>query len=88
MQKKSDILSLLKEVESINIVNSMNNPITEREIHKNLKNNKSTGIDNISNKMIKYSQHFFVPDLCKIFNRILFSVWYSSTWEKGYIVPI
>lgn len=55
---------------------------------KNLKNGKATGLDGISNEMIKYGQHILIKPLTKIFNAVLQSGLYPQTWAKGYISPI
>ena len=71
--------------------NETDYPITEKEIKdaiKKLKNNKSTGLDKINNEMLKYSQHVLLPNIKKIFNSILCSGIYPTSWKEGYIVPI
>ena len=71
--------------------NELNFRINEKEISKavkQLKANKATGIDLVSNEMIKYSQHVMLPILSKIFNNILLSECYPGKWCEGYIVPI
>ena len=50
---------------------------------KNLKHNTSAGQDKISTKMIKYSQHVFVPHLSNIVSQILC----PCTWKKVNIFP-
>ena len=55
---------------------------------KNLKNRKAQGLDQISNEMIKYSQHVTIPLLHKLFNLILRSGIYPKQWTVGYITPI
>ena len=89
--RKNAISAKLNEEENCKMYEQTDNPITEKEIRnavKNLKNNKSTGLDQISNEMIKYSQHVLLPLLCKLFNLILSSGFYPKSWKEGYIVPI
>jgi exonuclease III len=69
----------------------INKHIEENEITqaiKTLKNNKATGLDGISNEMLKYGQHTFTKPLASLFNLILKSGNYPEQWSKGYISPI
>jgi len=70
---------------------SLNFQIEERETLtaiRNLKNGKASGPDGICNEMIKYGQHIFSKPLTKIFNAILDSGSYPTTWAQGHISPI
>jgi hypothetical protein len=89
--RKTTILTGIQEEEKCKIYEQTDNPVTEKEIInsiKNLKNNKAVGLDQISNEMIKYSQHILLPLLCKLFNTILVAGIYPKSWKEGYIVPI
>ena len=55
---------------------------------KSLKNNKSCGLDKISNEMLRYGQIYFNKALLKIFNTILSSGIFPQLWCKGFITPI
>ena len=55
---------------------------------KSLKLNKSSGLDAISNEMIKSGANILSPYLCKLFNHILRSECYPNLWSTGFIVPI
>ena len=55
---------------------------------RKLKNRKATGLDLISNEMIRFSQFQMLPLLSKLFNLFLTAKRYSSKWCNGYIVPI
>jgi hypothetical protein len=55
---------------------------------KALKNKKAPGLDQISNEMIKYSQHVMLPLLHKLFKLVLKSGCYPKEWAEGYITPI
>ena len=71
--------------------NELDFKVTEKEISlaiKSLKNNKSVGLDLVSNEMIRYSQHIMLPILKKAFNTILSAKKYPSSWCQGYITPI
>ena len=73
------------------IFNKLGYTITDKEVIsaiKSLRNQKSVGLDLVSNEMLKYSQHIMLPILVKAFNAILLSRKYPSRWCKGYIVPI
>ena len=64
---------------------------TNEEIHEGinkLKINKASGIDSLSNEMIKAGNEILRPYICKLFNAILFSEYYPEMWSIGYIVPI
>ena len=72
-------------------IDILDHEIQEQEILKvikKLKNNKSPGIDRITNEMIKCTKSYMVPVLKKIFNLILNSGHFPSEWKKGIIVPI
>ena len=65
--------------------------ITKEEISKclhSLKNGKSSGLDCISNEMLKYGETSLLPCMLKIFNSILQLGIYPSEWKKGYLNPI
>ena len=53
-----------------------------------LKCNKSPGLDNISNHMIKYGQTALLPCLKNIFNACLSHGLYPKSWGEGYITVI
>ena len=88
---KNDLKVKLADLEGDKCFNEMDFQFTEKEVSrciKKLKNNKSAGLDGISNEMIKYSQHIMLPVLTKLFNMILVSKQYPKQWCDGYIVPI
>ena len=63
----------------------------EKELSKAisyLKSNKSPGLDNISNNMIKYSQTVLLKNLQKKNNFCLSSGIYSNSQANGYITVI
>lgn len=53
-----------------------------------LKNGKSTGLDCISNEMLKCSELILLPCYVKLFNSILCTGFYPKHWKTGYIIPI
>lgn len=70
----NDILDEIDTEAFRNINKSINNKITESEILtavKNLKNNKSPGIDNILNEHLKNSILIMMPVYVKLFNIVL-----------------
>lgn len=70
---------------------TLNSPITAPEILKCiqlLKTNKSSGLDDILNEYIKYSQNKLMPLYLKIFNIILDTGIIPTEWSKGAIIPI
>ena len=69
----------------------LNNDFTAIEINKlinKLKNNKSSGIDNIINEFIKYSPKNYKTLLAKLFNIILKTGIIPSEWCISFISPI
>jgi hypothetical protein len=81
----------LKTLEKVKIFNELDVSISQEEILKaisKLKNNKSPGLDNITNNMLKSGQQRLLPCLKKIFNACLTSGNYPTIWAEGYVVPI
>ena len=69
----------------------LNNDFTYTEIDNlinKLKNNKSTGVDNIINEFIKYSPPEFKYLLTKLFNVILRTGLIPTNWCLSFISPI
>ena len=66
-------------------------PITDEEFKaaiNKLKANKSLGIDNILNEVIKIGKDAIKGHLVNLFNRILDTSKYPALWSFGLIVPI
>lgn len=66
-------------------------PITIREIKdviKGLKNNKAQGDDLVANEMLKLGSPVLLPAMAKLFNLILESGVFPTTWNTAYQVPI
>ena len=80
----------LTDFEKMKYFNELNRNISCAEISSaiaKIKNNKSPGLDNISNNMIKHSQAFMI----NCFHKSLTSVFYlenPETWSDGYITPL
>ena len=53
-----------------------------------LKNNKASGLDSISNEMIKASAPIILPFLVIFFNKILETKEYLDEWAVGIITPL
>ena len=69
----------------------INRPISESEILKavkQLKNNKSSGIDNIKNEHIKSTINIMLPIYTKLFNLVFNSGKIPESWTLGVIKPI
>ena len=87
----SNIENETNELEKQLIFNETDFPIKESEVTKcikNLKNKKAAGLDCILNEMIKYSQSYLTPVYTKLFNEILRTGIYPTSWKQGYIIPI
>ncbi|MEW8547740.1 MAG: reverse transcriptase domain-containing protein, partial [Candidatus Thiodiazotropha sp.] len=78
--------------ETIHPVNEqINQPITETEIKEAinaLRNDKSSGLDNIKNEHIKFSSQIMLPIYCKLFNIIFETGLIPESWSVGTIKPI
>lgn len=71
--------------------NQLNTEITVDVISKailELKNNKATGLDKISNEYIKSSSSLFLPIYHKLFNIVLDTAVLPDAWLVGVIKPI
>ena len=55
---------------------------------KTLKNNTSSGLDRISNEMLKQSTPRLQECICKLFNIILSNEKYPSQWRENLLKPI
>ena len=69
----------------------INFPITESEIRtaiKNLKNNKSSGPDNVLNEHLKYTADLMMPVYTELFNLIFDTGYIPQNWTLGNILPI
>ena len=65
--------------------------ISDAEIQEAIlsqKNNKSSGIDNLTAELFKTSCDLILPFLSKLFNRLFTNGEYPSAWAEGAIVPI
>ena len=81
----------LDALEQTPIFNELDNRITEKEVTKSLrllKNGKASGVDLISNEMLKAGSTILLPVLCKIFNLTLSNGHFPSTWAQGHIMSI
>ena len=69
----------------------LNTPITENEINlaiRNLKSDKSAGLDGIVNEYIKATMQFTLPLYTKIFNTMFDTGILPDSWLEGKIRPI
>ena len=55
---------------------------------KNLKNNKSAGLDCIKNEMVKYGYSVLSDSLVKLFNLVYSSGHFPTIWNTNLIKPI
>ena len=65
--------------------------ITKEEIIKSirqLKNGKSGGLDKLLNEFFTHGQHVLLPCLHPLFNKLLISGYFPSSWSEGYIIPL
>ena len=65
-------------------------PITVEEILsaiKQLKRNKSHGIDNVSNEYFIECSDILSPYLSKLFNAVLDSCCFPDVWSEGIVIP-
>ena len=81
----------LSELEKIKCFNELDRNISCSEISSaisKIKNNKSPGLDNISNNMIKHSQAHVLNSLHKLFNKCFLFGKYPLSWLECFITPI
>ncbi|XP_063442678.1 uncharacterized protein LOC134722974 [Mytilus trossulus] len=81
----------LDKLETVKCFNELDISIKDTEISKalaKLKPNKSPGMDNISNNMLKHGQSILLPILKKLFNTCLSSGINPKCWSDGYISTI
>lgn len=55
---------------------------------KSLKNNTSIGFDCINNEMLKHSRVNMLNCICKLFNIVLKSTLFPSSWTESMIKPL
>ena len=83
--------SQLSKLEKEKCFTELDNTISKSEISNTIgkiKNEKSPGLDRVSNKMIKHSQTVLLPILHKNFNKCLTYDYYPTSWSSGYITAI
>ena len=74
-----------------NIKTELDKPFTQKEIEggiNNLKNNKASGNDSVSNEMLKGAITCIGPLLTELFNKILLIEYYPKLWDLGLITPL
>ena len=65
--------------------------ITREEIIKSirqLKNGKRGGPDKLLNEFFTHGQYVLLPCLHSLFNKLLISSYFPSSWSEGYIIPL
>ena len=90
-QDESNTSDLSLETPQKDPFDELNAAFTENELKKalkNLKNNKSTGPDDILNEQIKISFPKMKDIYLKLFNIILETGTFPEEWAMGMIVPI
>ena len=89
-----DRLELLNDFVETNkdkIFNKLNFSITNDEISsaiRKLKRGKACGPDLILNEMLKAGQHFLLPTIHKLFNKILLNAEFPSSWRTNFLTPL
>lgn len=87
-----EISKKLEELLNSNQANViLDKSISEQEIWnaaKKMKNKKATGLDGISNEMVKTSLSHMSKVLCNFFNKILIAQVFPHEWAISYIHPI
>ena len=77
--------------DNINIINDLDLEITPEEILnviKNLKAQKSPGLDGLISEVFKTAADILCPILVKIYNVVFSSECYPKSWSEGVITPI
>jgi hypothetical protein len=65
--------------------------LTEEEVCvylRNLNTHKASGLDGLSQKILKMSTYLIAPSLTKIFNKSLSSGMFPTKWKTSKIIPI
>ena len=65
--------------------------ISEHEVFlllSKLKPSKSTGIDSIPTRALKFSAELITPSLTWIFNLCIKTAVYTDDWKKAWVIPI
>ena len=76
---------------STNISSELDEPFTKKELalaFKNLKNNKASAFDQISNEMLKAGENTLKEPLLLLFNTILSNNIYPSGWKLDILGPL
>ena len=88
--KKDNLEDLIKN--NIDLIeNELNEPFTLEELSeglKDLKNNKASSFDRVSNEMLKTSGRILKNVFLQLFNSIRSSSFYPSLWKKDILHPI
>ena len=72
-------------------VPELDDPITESEVKdalNNLKNGKSSGLDEICSEFFKCTADIISPIMGKIFNKLYNACYFPVNWSKSIIVPV
>jgi hypothetical protein len=85
---EEDISTLEETKASYNYLDNTILPTEIETITKLLGSKKAPGPDKIRNEMIKPEIQYFKTALCKLFNLILKSGFFPSSWCEGIITPI
>ena len=89
--QEEEFQNQLKDLTNVHTFSELDSRITDKEVLlavRNLKNNKSAGLDKIKNEMLKNSQTYLLPCIVKLFSLILSAGIYPQNWKMGYIKPI
>jgi hypothetical protein len=90
-KERLEIIGKLKKLSDERIFNELDYKISETEISqaiRTLKNGKASGLDSISNEMLKAGQSALLPCLSIFFNNILNSGSYPLEWTMAKIIPL
>ena len=88
---RSDIEAKLTRMKGSTYIDILDDEITMDELKKvimSLKNNKSVGLDSISNELLKCSFNFMSDLLLTLYNNVLESSIYVNSWLDDFIAPI
>ena len=64
------------------------NPETVQNLLSNLKTSKSTGLDNISCRLLKEAASIVAKSLCNIFNKSIASGKFPTEWKQSKVITI
>ena len=90
-EQRNDPLATIKQVMAGRDVNFSLAAVSQEEIDKiikELKNSKSSGIDNLDTYILKLTRKHIVPSVCHIVNLSILNQRFPTKWKIAKVVPL